>query len=171
MSIKSFLTLLVMAFFLSSCGTTHSPKSKTSKTSTVKTVRISHITHKEASPELMLHSMSLIGTPYRYGGSSRNTGFDCSGMVQHVYQAALGVKLPRTARDMASAGIKISKSQLKVGDLVFFAQKNKISHVGLYIGNNQFIHAPSSGHVIRTNRLNDSWYAQHFVGARTYFVK
>ena len=109
-------------------------------------MRITHIDRDLGAQELMLQSMSLIGTPYRYGGSNTATGFDCSGMIQYVYQNALGVNLPRTARDMAAASRQISQSRLKTGDLVFFntGGSSKYSHVGLYIGNGEFIHAPSS---------------------------
>ena len=170
---QKWLFLCVMAVFLSGCSSSKSPqKRKTTTTvSKIAPVRITHLQQQQASSELMLHSMSLVGTPYRFGGTSR-TGFDCSGMVQYVYKTALGVALPRTARDMASAGIRIKKDRLKIGDLVFFNTNGKRhSHVGLYIGNGQFIHSPSSNGVIRTNLLSDKYYAQHFDGAVTYFIK
>ena len=109
---------------LASCGLfsgKHHPKTKTHTTArTVQPVRISNIDRTQGSQELMLHSMGLVGTPYRWGGSSIATGFDCSGMIQFVYKNALGVSLPRTARDMAAASRKIPDNQLKAGDLVFF---------------------------------------------------
>lgn len=167
---------LVILTLLAGCASTSKSPSRTKKGSyqssrTVAPVRIMHLSQTAGAQELMLHSMSLVGTPYRYGGSSRDTGFDCSGMVQYLYKNALGVSLPRTARDMAAAGIKIDKNRLRVGDLVFFnTSGNAYSHVGLYIGNDQFIHSPNSRSVIRTNTLNDSYYSRRFDGARTYFV-
>ena len=162
---------------LASCGIfsgKHHPKTKTHTTArTVQPVRISHIDRTQGSQELMLHSMGLIGTPYRWGGSSTATGFDCSGMIQFVYKNALGVSLPRTARDMAAASRKISDNQLKAGDLVFFntGGSSKYSHVGLYIGNGEFIHAPSSGKTIKTEKLSSPYYAKHYLGAHTFFTE
>ena len=138
----------------------------------VQPVRISNIDHTQGSQELMLHSMSLIGTPYKWGGSTTSTGFDCSGMIQFVYKNALGVSLPRTARDMAAASRKIPDSRLKAGDLVFFntGGADKYSHVGLYIGNGEFIHAPSSGKTIKTEKLSSPFYAKNYLGAHTFFT-
>lgn len=120
----------------------------------------------------MLHSLSLIGTPYRYGGNDRANGFDCSGMVQYVYWSALKVKLPRTARDIAAAARPISKRDLQVGDLVFFNTSGQtFSHMGLYIGQDEFIHAPSSNGVIHTAKLSEPYFSQRFSGARTLFAR
>ena len=167
---------LCVVLSLAACSRSAPPAAKssvkTSSPSNATSVRISDIDHDSVSNELMLHSMSLIGTPYRFGGSNRNTGFDCSGMVQFVYRETLNVSLPRTARDMAAAGKVINKNQLKVGDLVFFnTNGKKFSHVGLYIGENRFIHAPSSKSSIKINYLSDKYYASRFTGARTFFVK
>ena len=152
----------------------HHPKTKTHTTArTVQPVRISNIDRTQGSQELMLHSMGLIGTPYRWGGSSTATGFDCSGMIQFVYKNALDVSLPRTARDMAAASRKIPDNQLKAGDLVFFntGGSSQYSHVGLYIGNGEFIHAPSSGKTIKTEKLSSPYYAKHYLGAHTFFTE
>ena len=162
---------------LASCGLfsgKHHPKTKTHTTArTVQPVRISNIDRTQGSQELMLHSMGLIGTPYRWGGSSTATGFDCSGMIQFVYKNALDVSLPRTARDMAAASRKIPDNQLKAGDLVFFntGGSSQYSHVGLYIGNGEFIHAPSSGKTIKTEKLSTPFYAKNYLGAHTFFTE
>ena len=162
---------------LASCGLfsgKHHPKTKTHTTArTVQLVRISNIDRTQGSQELMLHSMGLIGTPYRWVGSSTATGFDCSGMIQFVYKNALDVSLPRTARDMAAASRKIPDNQLKAGDLVFFntGGSSQYSHVGLYIGNGEFIHAPSSGKTIKTEKLSSPYYAKHYLGAHTFFTE
>ena len=166
---------------LASCGIfsgKHHPKTKTHTTAhttarTIQPVRISHIDRTQGSQELMLHSMGLVGTPYRWGGSSTATGFDCSGMIQFVYKNALNVNLPRTARDMAAASRKIPDSRLKAGDLVFFntGGAHRYSHVGLYIGNGEFIHAPSSGKTIKTEKLSTPFYAKNYLGAHTFFTE
>ena len=115
--------------------------------------------------------------PYRYAVQLGAAAlllpvFDCSGMIQFVYKNALGVSLPRTARDMAAASRKIPDSRLKAGDLVFFntGGANKYSHVGLYIGNGEFIHAPSSGKTIKTEKLSSPFYAKNYLGAHTFFT-
>ncbi|MBF1265730.1 MAG: C40 family peptidase [Neisseria sicca] len=173
-----FQTILTATLipFLASCGFStgkHRPTAKTHASARkVQPVRISNIDHTQGSQELMLHSMGLIGTPYKWGGSTTSTGFDCSGMIQFVYKNALGVSLPRTARDMAAASRKIPDSRLKAGDLVFFntGGANKYSHVGLYIGNGEFIHAPSSGKTIKTEKLSSPFYAKNYLGAHTFFA-
>ncbi len=111
-----------------------------------------------------------IGVPYRYGGTSPRTGFDCSGFVQYVY-GIQGVDLPRTSRQMAGAGIGVEAStrSLVVGDLMLFAQGGRISHVAIYAGNGRFIHSSSSGNGVRYDDLGTRrgrWFADHLVAAR-----
>ncbi len=111
-----------------------------------------------------------IGVPYRYGGTSPKTGFDCSGFVQYVYEIQ-GVDLPRTSRQMAGTGIAVEPStrSLVVGDLMLFSQGGRISHVAIYAGNGRFIHSSSSGSGVRYDDLGTSrgrWFAEHLVAAR-----
>ena len=111
-----------------------------------------------------------IGVPYRYGGTSPRTGFDCSGFVQYVY-GVQGVDLPRTSRQMAGTGIGVEPStrSLVVGDLMLFAQGGRISHVAIYAGNGRFIHSSSSGNGVRYDDLSTRrgrWFADHLVAAR-----
>ncbi|MDO4640138.1 MAG: C40 family peptidase [Neisseria sp.] len=164
--------LSAIALALSSCGVFSSSKPKThaSKPSqAVKPVRITNINQQEGGRELILQSMDLVGTPYRWGGTT-DTGFDCSGMIQYLYKNALNVNLPRTSRQMAEASRSINPSKLKSGDLVFFNTSGRgISHVGLYIGNGEFIHAPSTGSTVRTERLDKPYYAKRLVKAGTFF--
>ena len=155
---------------LASCGTTpRKPAHRPTAAHKVQPVRISNIDHTEGSQELMLHSMDLVGTPYRWGGST-DTGFDCSGMIQYVYKNALGVNLPRSSRDMAAASRTISTRDLQTGDLVFFNTSGSgISHVGLYLGGGKFLHAPRSGSTVQTESLSKPYYAQRLVKAGTFF--
>lgn len=132
-------------------------------------MRITHIDQQFGAQELMFNTMSLIGTPYKYGGSNTSTGFDCSGMIQFVYKNALDVNLPRTARDLAAASRSIDPSKLKAGDLVFYNTGSPYSHVGLYIGNGEFIHAPSSRGTIRTEKMSSPYFAKRFTKAGTFF--
>lgn len=161
-----------LILFLSSCGTGKRKGVQIASQHHLAPIRITKISHRAGSQELMLQSLSLIGTPYRYGGSTRDNGFDCSGMVQYVYQQALQVRLPRTARDIAAVSAPIRTRDLQVGDLVFFNTSGQTySHMGLYIGNGEFIHAPSSNGVIRTARLDQPYFSQRFTGARTLFAR
>ncbi|HZO61449.1 MAG TPA: NlpC/P60 family protein [Gaiellaceae bacterium] len=106
-------------------------------------------------------AMQYLGTPYVWGGSAPG-GFDCSGLVMYVY-AQMGVSLPHHAADQFNYGVPVSRDQLEPGDLVFF---DGLGHVGIYIGNGQFIHAPHTGDVVKISSLNESWYAATYVGAR-----
>jgi cell wall-associated NlpC family hydrolase len=104
----------------------------------------------------------LLGVPYRWGGTSPRTGFDCSGFVQFVYRH-LGVDLPRTTYSQFDRGRRVSLGGLEPGDLVFF---DGLGHVGLYVGGGRFIHAPHSGTTVQVSSLADSWYGSRFDGAR-----
>jgi hypothetical protein len=119
--------------------------------------------------ELVGTARKFIGVPYRWGGSSRREGFDCSGLTMVVYQLN-GLSLPRSSREQYRVGRPIRKNQLSRGDLVFFATSGgrRISHVGIYVGNGEFIHAPRKGKKIRTERLAKRYFRTRYVGARTY---
>jgi len=119
--------------------------------------------------QLVKTSRSFIGIPYRWGGTSASKGFDCSGLTMAVYHLN-GLNLPRTSKEQSCSGIAIRKYQLKKGDLVFFATtgSRRVSHVGIYIGRNQFIHAPGRGKNIRMESLANGYYLKRYAGARTY---
>lgn len=119
--------------------------------------------------EIVSTARSFIGVPYSWGGTSPQQGFDCSGLTMAVYKLN-GLKLPRSSKDQFVVGTAISRSQLSKGDLVFFAtaQGNKITHVGIYTGNDQFIHAPGKDKRIRIDSLSNGYFKSHFMGARTY---
>jgi cell wall-associated NlpC family hydrolase len=113
-------------------------------------------------------ALSLVGTPYVYGGESPATGFDCSGFVRFIYRDAIGVTLARTAAAQAQTGARIAQvEQLRLGDLVFFADDGKVFHVGLYVGEGRFVHAPRTGKNVQLSELNVSGYwRQRFAGGR-----
>lgn len=112
----------------------------------------------------------FVGTPYRWGGTSMRTGFDCSGLTMTVYRLN-GMELPRTAASQFRAGMPVSRHTLERGDLVFFetGPKGRVSHVGIYSGRGDFIHAPGRGKHIRTASLSNSYFKSRYVGARRYF--
>lgn len=112
-------------------------------------------------------ALQYIGVPYRFGGSNPESGFDCSGLVNHVYREALGLSLPRTSRQLASVGVAVSQDDLRPGDLVFFNTRGAAnSHVGIYLGDGRFVHAPRSRTLVRVDRLDDPGYVRLFEGAR-----
>jgi cell wall-associated NlpC family hydrolase len=109
-----------------------------------------------------------VGVPYRYGGNSPS-GFDCSGLVQYVY-GKLGVNLPRKSREMAAVGQLVPVHALLPGDLVFFrVNKRRVSHVGIYVGNDKFVHATKSGHPVRKDSITNPWWWERFVVGRRLF--
>ena len=121
----------------------------------------------EKTTDLLGQAMGLLGVPYRRGGTSENTGFDCSGFVRYVFQQAANLTLPHGARAISQVGTNISKNELQPGDLVFFnTLKSVYSHVGIYVGNNRFIHSPSAGGTISVTDMNDAYWAKRFTGAR-----
>jgi cell wall-associated NlpC family hydrolase len=117
--------------------------------------------------DLVMYTVSLADTPYRYGGNSANNGFDCSGFVGHVYRHTLGVALPRTSIGISRVGKPIDQSGLSPGDLVFYnTQHAAFSHVGIYIGDGKFVHSPKSGESVRTEQMQMRYWKTRYDGAR-----
>jgi cell wall-associated NlpC family hydrolase len=117
--------------------------------------------------ELVMRAMGLLGVPYQYGGNTVETGLDCSGLVRLVYEESLGKILPRRAADQAAATQKIDRKELKPGDLVFFnTMRRAFSHVGIYVGEGKFIHAPRTGAHVRIEDMRTSYWSSRFNGAR-----
>lgn len=118
--------------------------------------------------ELIGNAMGLLGIAYRYGGTSVSTGFDCSGFMQHIFKRAMGINLPRTSAEQARMGTPVARSELQPGDMVFFRTLggSRISHVGLYIGNNRFIHAPRTGKNIEITSLSHKYWSGKYAFAR-----
>jgi cell wall-associated NlpC family hydrolase len=111
--------------------------------------------------------MSLVGIHYRRGGSSPESGLDCSGLVRYVFKQSNNIDLPRTSAEMSRVGEQVDKKDLQPGDLVFFnTLKRAFSHVGIYLGDNKFIHAPSSGGEVRIESMDLSYWKARFNGAR-----
>jgi cell wall-associated NlpC family hydrolase len=117
--------------------------------------------------ELVVNAMGFLGVPYKRGGNTAETGFDCSGFVRAIYQQSVGLLLPRRAEEQAAATQSIEKSDLQPGDLVFFnTLKRTFSHVGIYVGNNKFIHSPKPGAEVRVESMGISYWQTRFNGAR-----
>lgn len=121
----------------------------------------------EAANAVLMRAISLVGTPYRYGGNTPDGGFDCSGLVNYVYRDMLDLRLPRTSRDLAQLqGPRIEPQRLAAGDLVFFGSRGNVSHVGIYVGEGRFVHAPSTGGTVRLDHLDGSYWMGHYSGAK-----
>lgn len=127
--------------------------------------RIHSFTHR--ATELAMTAMTLIGAHYKYGGNSPETGIDCSGLVRYVFKEAWGATLPRTSLELSRAGEEVSRDELQPGDLVFYnTMRRSYSHVGIYLGDNKFIHAPSSGKKVRIDNMELAYWKSRFNGAR-----
>ncbi|MDD2609851.1 MAG: C40 family peptidase [Giesbergeria sp.] len=130
---------------------------------------VAHTAHQvaDSTADLVITSMAFLGLPYRRGGNSAETGFDCSGFVRAMYQQTVGMLLPRRASEQAAATQAIDKKELQPGDLVFFnTMRRAFSHVGIYIGDGKFIHSPRSGSEVRVENMRASYWVQRFDGAR-----
>lgn len=164
-SIRSSLyRLLALAFalLLNACGSLPGRQALPPPTG--------YVTFREAghAEDVVLASISLVDTGYRFGGSNPEAGLDCSGMVSHVFAQAADLKLPHSAARIAELTRPVARDQMQPGDLVFFeADRRPWSHVGIYIGDGRFIHAPSSRGKVRISRLDQGWYADHFQAGRT----
>ncbi|MBD9628982.1 C40 family peptidase [Pseudomonas sp. PDM19] len=126
---------------------------------------------RTTSTRVVNRARELIGMPYRWGGTTLASGFDCSGLLVYLFRTEAGMKLPRTTGEMIDSDSKrVGRHDLKPGDAVFFNRNGRgdVSHVGLYIGNNQFIHAPSSGERIRMDSLDNSYWERSFTTARRF---
>ncbi|MDQ0081182.1 cell wall-associated NlpC family hydrolase [Variovorax boronicumulans] len=121
----------------------------------------------ERTSDLVVTAIGFLGVPYRRGGNTAESGFDCSGFVRAMYNQTVGHMLPRRAEEQAAATEKIDASQLKPGDLVFFnTMRRAFSHVGIYVGEGKFIHSPRSGAQVRVEDMNGSYWQRRFDGAR-----
>ncbi len=123
--------------------------------------------YTSGAQDLVLKGLELVGINYRRGGTDPDTGLDCSGFVQLVFKDAVGKLLPRTAKEQSQVGDVVDKNELKAGDLVFFnTMRRAFSHVGIYLGDNHFLHAPRSGAEVRVEDMSQSYWTKRYNGAR-----
>lgn len=160
---KTALSLVMLATLLAACG--HTPQRADHYG------RSHHGSHANVGHKVAKVARHMVGIRYRYGGNSPRKGFDCSGLVQYSYQKA-GIRVPRNTRLQRLHSFRIAYKQLRRGDLIFFNQLGrKASHVGIYIGNNQFIHAPSSGKRIRISLLTKNYWQRHLESIRRFNIR
>lgn len=159
------LLLIVSVAVLAACGSP-APRPLAAKETIAQPLRAG----SAKGVDVVLYALGLIDTGYRFGGKNPDAGLDCSGMVSHIYQTALGLKVRGSAADIARQARVIERQDLRPGDLVFFNTKNRpFSHVGIYIGDARFVHAPSGTGRVRIDHLGERYYAQRYEAARTFF--
>jgi cell wall-associated NlpC family hydrolase len=164
-SLRGIFLALLAASVLAACGTSTPVK----RQSAAKPILYEPQPVSEQGNEVALYAMGMIDTGYQFGGKNPEAGLDCSGMVSYIYKQALGRKITGSAAHMARMGKAIRPEALRPGDLVFFNTLNRpFSHVGVYIGDGRFIHAPSSKGKVRIERMDNPYFAPRFEMARTY---
>lgn len=164
--VSQSLSILVLPLLLAACG--HLPG--LSSTPREPAARAPLPVPDARAHDVAIYALGLVDTGYRFGGKNPEAGLDCSGMVSHVYDRAAGLRLQGSAVDLAQRGRPVETSQLRPGDLVFFNTRNQpYSHVGIYIGDGRFVHAPNRNGRVRTDSLTQGWFATRFEEARTYF--
>ena len=166
----SCVLALLSACVLSACGGGEAVRSGTPAARPIAMPRVWPVVAPEdpaRANAVLMRALGLVGTPYRYGGNSPQGGFDCSGLVNFVYRDAAEVALPRTSRELAALqGPRLAPERLAAADLVFFGNGGTVTHVGIYVGEGRFVHAPSTGGTVRLDHLNGPYWASHYTGAR-----
>ncbi len=120
-----------------------------------------------AANAVSIHAIGLVGTPYRYGGNTPASGFDCSGLIGYVFREAAGIVLPRTTRDLGEMSLPAIKPEaLRPGDLVLFGRRGRADHAGIFVGEGRFVHAPSSGGTVRIDALDSVYWKGRLIGGR-----
>jgi len=153
-----------LALLLAACGSLPPRSNKAPTTASARPAA------SGSAIEVTLYALGLLDTGYRFGGKNPEAGLDCSGMVSYVFNRAAGLRLSGSAADIARQGKPVDRDELRPGDLVFFNTRNApFTHVGIYIGDERFVHAPSTNGRVRIDQLTARYYAQRFEAARTYF--
>lgn len=150
------LTALIAAtLILAGCSSGPRAPSKHGASTTRSTTQLSD----SQAHDIAIHALGLVGTPYRYGGNTPDTGFDCSGLIGYVYRASVGTAPPRTVAQLSGWGQPIARGDLRTGDLVVFGS-GRPTHAGIYVGEGRFVHAPSSGGTVRLDVLNSGYWSR-----------
>ena len=164
---KITICTVAASFFLLSGCSTAPPRYSVSTDASIGAVEPTSRLSSEQASDITIYAMGLIGTPYRYGGNTPDSGFDCSGLIGHVYQSRAGVLAPRTVSRLQDWGQSVLGDNIRSGDLVLFGQRDVATHAGIYVGNGRFVHAPSTGGKVRIDRLDSKyWSAQQLAFRR-----
>ena len=166
MSTMARVALLTLAALLSACAS-HTPPPPV-----VKKTAVFVNPSEEFSPiaaDVLFRALGLVGTPYRWGGNTPDSGFDCSGLIKYVYNDAAGISLPRTTREMiVMQAQNVGQDKLQTGDLLFFATNggSQVSHAGIYVGEGRFVHAPATGGTVKLDSLNKAYWQKAYLNAK-----
>lgn len=152
----AFATCTAALLVLAGCGTSRPPPSPGATAPLRNTPPLS----AEQAHDIAIHALGLVGTPYRYGGNTPDSGFDCSGLIGYVYRNQVGTPPPRTVAQLNTWGAPIDSSELRTGDLVVFGTGRQPSHAGIYVGEGRFVHAPSTGGTVRLDHLQSRHWAR-----------
>lgn len=159
----------VAALILSGCSTAPPPSARSGWSAAPPSAPAAPLVSAvspDQSTDITMYAMGLVGTPYRYGGNTPDTGFDCSGLIAHVYRTRGGVVPPRTVARLQSWGQPVPNDSVRTGDLVVFFERDTATHAGIYVGNGRFVHAPSTGGVVRLDRLDSAYWSQRLISFR-----
>ena len=163
-SLPVFLVVVAL-LALAGCGSTPERRAGTAAAAPIRIVDVVPDDPMRAN-DVLMRAIGLVGTPYRYGGNTPAGGFDCSGLVGYVYRTTLGIELPRVSRDMARSGEKVDRGDMSPGDLVFFGRRGKVDHVGIYLGEGRFVHAPRTGRDVTVSTMQGGYWGNKFLEAR-----
>ena len=166
MSTSARLILLVCAALLSACASRPQPAPIAAK---AKPVFNTSQNFSPAAEDVLFRALGLVGTPYRWGGNTPDSGFDCSGLIGFVYRDAAGISLPRTTRELiVMRGQDVSAQNLQTGDLLFFATGggSQVSHAGIYVGEGRFVHAPQTGGTVKLDTLSKAYWQHAYLSAK-----
>ncbi|KPX26859.1 C40 family peptidase [Pseudomonas ficuserectae] len=168
MSIALRLTVISVAALLAACASAPPPP-KAPRVVQRPVVTAPPQILSPAAEDVLFRALGLVGTPYRWGGNTPDSGFDCSGLIGYVYRDAAGISLPRSTREMIVMGApNIRREQLQSGDVVFFATSggSQVSHAGIYVGEGRFVHAPASGGTVKLDSLDKPYWQKAYLNAK-----
>lgn len=157
------LAVFTLCLSLAGCGTGSAVRRSTSSVDA--SAMAPRLTQEQAD-DISIYALGLVGTPYRYGGNTPDSGFDCSGLIAHVYKTSVGVAPPRTVTKLRDWGYPVASDNLRSGDLVLFAQNDIATHAGIYVGGGRFVHSPSTGGEVRLDFLTSKYWASQQVAFR-----
>lgn len=165
MSTSARLALLVFAALLSACASRIPPPAPVVQAP----VFTSAQTFSPAADDVLFRALGLVGTPYRWGGNTPDSGFDCSGLIGYVYRDAAGITLPRSTHEMIGMRAQdVDQNALQTGDLIFFATNggSQVSHAGIYVGEGRFVHAPATGGTVKLDSLSKAYWQKAYLSAK-----
>ncbi|KAF0865334.1 C40 family peptidase [Pseudomonas sp. LD120] len=165
MSTSARFALIVLAALLSACASHAPPSAPVVRSPTFNASQA----FSPVADDVLFRALGLVGTPYRWGGNTPDTGFDCSGLIAYVYRDVAGIALPRSTREMISMQAQsVGKNALQTGDLIFFATNggSQVSHAGIYVGEGRFVHAPATGGTVKLDSLSKAYWQKAYLSAK-----